>query len=85
LLRHGLLRCARNDDVEAQTRQIDPTGKSLLIFRSHVKPQNRKESKIFRFRRRANQWFDSARLTRQEGRIAIVTNVRWDAVDAKVP
>jgi hypothetical protein len=38
--------------------------------------------KIFRFRRRANQWFDSARLTRCEGRIAVVTNVRWDAVDA---
>jgi hypothetical protein len=41
--------------------------------------------KIFRFRRRANQWFLSARLTRQEGRLAIVTNVRWDAVDADVP
>ena len=27
----------------------------------------------------------SARLTRQEGRIMIVTNVRWDAVDAMVP
>jgi hypothetical protein len=26
-----------------------------------------------------------ARLTRQEGRIMIVTNVRWDAVDVKVP
>jgi hypothetical protein len=76
---------ARNDDVEAQTRQIDPTDKSLRIFRNRVKSQNRKESKIFRFRRRANQWFDSARLTRQEGRIMIVTNVRWDAVDAKVP
>jgi hypothetical protein len=32
--------------------------------------------------RRANQWFESARLTRQEGRLAIVTNVRWDAMDA---
>jgi hypothetical protein len=40
--------------------------------------------KIYRFRRRANQWFLSARLTRQEGRLAIVTNVRWDAVDAEV-
>ena len=29
--------------------------------------------------------YDSARLTRQEGRIMIVTNVRWDAVDADVP
>ena len=28
--------------------------------------------------------FDSVRLTRQEGRIMIVTNVRWDAVDAEV-
>ena len=27
----------------------------------------------------------STRLTRQEGRIMIVTNVRWDAVDAEVP
>jgi hypothetical protein len=27
--------------------------------------------------------FESARLTRQEGRIMIVTNVRWDAVDAR--
>jgi hypothetical protein len=41
--------------------------------------------KIFRFTRRANQWFLSARLTRQEGRLAIVTNARWDAVDADVP
>jgi hypothetical protein len=40
--------------------------------------------KIFLFRRRANQRHDSARLTRQEGRIMIVTNVRWDAVDADV-
>jgi len=41
--------------------------------------------KIFRFRRRANQRHELARLTRQEGRIMIVTNVQWDAVDADVP
>jgi hypothetical protein len=35
--------------------------------------------------RRANQRYQFARLTRQEGRLAIVTNVRWDAVDADVP
>ena len=29
--------------------------------------------------------FESARLTRQEGRIMIATTVRWDAVDAEVP
>jgi hypothetical protein len=43
------------------------------------------KQKIFRFRRRANQMHDSARLTRQEGRIMTVMNVRWDAVDAGVP
>jgi hypothetical protein len=32
--------------------------------------------KIFRYACRANQWLKSARLTRQEGRLAIVTNVR---------
>jgi hypothetical protein len=31
--------------------------------------------KTFRFRRRANQHYDSARLTADEGRVAIVTNV----------
>jgi hypothetical protein len=36
----------------------------------------------FRLTRRANQSYRFARLTRQEGRIAIVTNARWDAVDA---
>jgi hypothetical protein len=42
-------------------------------------------AKIFRLTRRANQRYQFARLTRQEGRLAIVTNVRWDAVDADVP
>src|SRR3981081_1611090 len=37
---------------------------------------------IFRFRRRANHLYKLARPTRQEGRIAIVTNAGWDAVDA---
>ena len=32
--------------------------------------------------RRANQRQDSARPTRQEGRLAIVTNAQWNAVDA---
>ena len=39
-------------------------------------------TKIFRFRRRANQEYKPARLTRYEGRLAIVTNARWDAVAA---
>jgi hypothetical protein len=40
--------------------------------------------KTFRLTRRANQRYHFARLTRQEGRLAIVTNARWDAVDADV-
>src|SRR5438128_7109207 len=40
-------------------------------------------AKIFRLTRRANQCSFFARLTADEGRLAIVTNVRWDAVDVK--
>ena len=40
-------------------------------------------AKIFRSPRRANQRHYFARLTADEGRIMIVTNVRWDAVDAE--
>jgi hypothetical protein len=36
----------------------------------------------FRLTRRANQIYQFAQPTPEEGRIAIVTNVGWDAVDA---
>jgi hypothetical protein len=36
----------------------------------------------FRLTRRANHFYKFARLTREEGRIAIVTKRGWDAVDA---
>jgi hypothetical protein len=36
----------------------------------------------FRLTRRANHFYKFARLTRQQGRIAIVTDAGWDAVDA---
>src|SRR5437868_10781775 len=39
-------------------------------------------SKIFRLTCRANQFYQLAVSSRQEGRIAIVTNAGWDAVDA---
>jgi hypothetical protein len=58
-------------------RQINPTGKSAKTCPVVLR-------KIFRLTRRANQRYQLARLTRQEGRLAIVTNVRWDAVDADV-
>ena len=52
-----------------------PTGKSLLIFRNRVKPKNQKESKILRFRRRANQRHRLAYPVPLRGASAIVTNV----------
>src|SRR3954453_119193 len=62
------------------TRQFWPVGQIIRIFGNRVKPQNQK---YFCFSEtKSGVW--SARLTRQEGRLAIVTNVRWDAMDAKV-
>jgi hypothetical protein len=59
------------------TERVNPTGKSVKTCPALAR-------KIFRLTRRANQRYQFARLTRQEGRLAIVTNVRWDAVDADV-
>jgi hypothetical protein len=56
-------------------RQNNPTGKSPKVC-----PPPR--AKIFRLTRRANQCFSSARPTPPEGRLAIVTDAGWDAVDA---
>jgi hypothetical protein len=59
-------------------RQIDPTGKSLLIFRNRVKPQNQKY-----FASRLTQISSISKTVPSplEGRIAIVTDVgdgmRW--------
>ena len=76
----------------APRRQIDPTAapggalaKPGQITSDYRKSCQVPESKIFYFPRRANHRHELARLTRQEGRIMIVTNVRWDAVDADVP
>ncbi|SIN97801.1 hypothetical protein SAMN05443247_01137 [Bradyrhizobium erythrophlei] len=43
-----------------------PTGKSVIFCQVHFQ-------KIFLLSRRANQWCFSARLTREEGRVAIFT------------
>jgi hypothetical protein len=59
---------ARNDEMRFRMRPIDPTGKSTKVCPALG-------TKIFRLTRRANQHYDSARLTRNEGRVAIVTNV----------
>jgi hypothetical protein len=63
----------------AQARQIDPTGKSLPISRSRVKPQNQK---YFAFPECQIRRISIAIPSRQEGRIMIVTDVGRGAVDA---
>ncbi|WP_176721800.1 hypothetical protein [Bradyrhizobium sp. LMTR 3] len=68
--------------AQVQLRQDNPDGKSLLIFRNRVKPKKQKESKIFRLTSGANHRHNCARLT-HGGALANVTNVRWDAVDAR--
>ena len=66
--RGGLLRLARNDEIRFRLRPIGTTGKSPKVC-----PLPR--AKIFRLTRRANQCSFFARLTADEGRVAIVTNV----------
>src|SRR6478672_7374535 len=61
-------------------RQIDPTGKSLLIIRNRVKPLF---AKIFLFSPDPNQFTDSHRLVPPEGRSRVVTSAGRDAVDVK--
>ena len=60
-------------------RQINPTGKSLLIFRNRVKSPKSKYSAFAVGQISART---PAIPSRQEGRIAIVTNAGRDAVDA---
>jgi hypothetical protein len=64
-----LLRGARKPNSMPRLRQDNPSGKSPNTC--PVLPR-----KIFHLTRRANQRYYFARLTRQEGRLAIVTNVR---------
>jgi hypothetical protein len=63
-----------------ELRQINPPGKSLLIFRNRVKPRNQK---IFLFSLDPNQFTDSHRLVPPEGRSRVVTSAGRDAVDAR--
>src|SRR6266436_4231821 len=72
ICRHG----KSNPGIEL--RQINPTGKSLLIFRNRVKPRNKKYSAFALGQISART---SAVPCPQEGRFAIVTDVgcgmRW--------
>jgi hypothetical protein len=64
--------------LDTRARQIDPTGKSVVATRTCPALS----AKIFRFRRRANQFYQLAPSHPPRGALAIVTNAGWDAVDA---
>jgi hypothetical protein len=61
-------------------RQINATGKSLRIIRNESQAP---KSKIFCFALDPNQFTDSHRLVRPEGRSRVVTTAGRDAVDAR--
>ena len=74
------MKCFACDCNDKCLRQINATGKSVRSPK--VCPAL--PAKIFPLPRRANQTFNSARLAATRGAIAIVTNVRWDAMDARL-
>ena len=63
--------------VSPGLRQNGTTGKSPKVCPAL-------SAKIFPLQRRANQTSNSARLAATRGAIAIVTNVRWDAMDVRL-
>jgi hypothetical protein len=68
--------CARDD---RSTKTNYPTGKSVVATKTCLPPLQ----KIFRFRRRANQFYQLApSQPGKRGGSRVVTNAGWDAVDA---
>ena len=74
----GLRRRVRKRYLETRMRQNNPTGKSILIFRNQVKPENQKYSAFAVGQINAT----SLPVSPDERGVAHVTNARWDAVDA---
>jgi hypothetical protein len=68
--------------VKRAARQIDPTGKSLLIFRSDVKPGNQKYSA---FAVGQISGLNPPVSPDKRGGSRSSRNARWDAMDADVP
>ena len=60
---------------------MDASGKAFR-FTEFVSSPRMKNISLYQ---KGKSVLESARLTRPEGRIMIVTNARWDAVDAAVP
>ena len=88
---HDEFRLAQPPDASISTNcfaspasAISTPGRDKTTRRANHPNPSSPLTKIFRLTRRANQGHSSARLTRDEGRVAIVTNARWDAVDAKL-
>jgi hypothetical protein len=79
------MREPKNDVLQVDSRTDYLSSLDGQITSDFQKSCQAPESKIFRFRGRANQCFESSRLARQEGRLAIVTNARRDAVDVDAP
>src|ERR1017187_9071000 len=69
----------RTPSLATEARPRGPAPLPTLRLRGCDKLTRRAK---FRLTRRANHFYKFARLTRQQGRIAIVTNAGWDAVDA---
>jgi hypothetical protein len=68
--------------VKRAARQIDPTGKSILIFRSRVKPKNQKYSA---FAVGQISGLNPPVSPDKRGGSRSSRNARWDAMDADVP
>jgi hypothetical protein len=67
------MRNPKNDVLQVDSRTDYRSSLDGQITSDFQKSCQAPESKIFRFRDRANHWIESARLARQEGRLAIVT------------
>jgi hypothetical protein len=65
-----------------QAREIDPTGKSLRIFRNRVKPRNQK---YFAFVAGQISDLNLPVSPDKRGGSRSSRNARWDAVDVDVP
>src|SRR4030081_3072272 len=77
--RRGKMRLRDNGTQKRSGGWLGPTGKSLLIYRNRVKPQNKK---YFAFPEGQIRGTSIAIPSRQEGRIMIATIVGRVAVDA---
>src|SRR3954453_21947870 len=75
----GLRRLACKRNLQGPPATNRPDGQITSVFQKSCQAH---ESKIFRFPRRPNHFYTSARLIRRERALRTSRNARWDAVDA---